>query len=76
MTSDSELRNLGEALQVTFSKMVRAGVKISRSPRMVSKSAFTLTIEPMTICEKCNNWSPADRCLWCKPDEFDGEGVA
>ena len=76
MASDSELKNLGEALRVTLAKLQEAGVIVSSLVYVDSDKLEKIYIDPMIVCSKCRNWSPADKCLWCKPDEFDGEGVA
>ena len=78
MASDSELRNLGEALQVTLDKLHSAGINITflQEFTLLEGIIYAVTINPIFICPKCKHWSPADRCLWCKPDDFDGGGVA
>ena len=84
MATDSELRNLGDTLRVTLSMMQDAGINVlvakmgiknTYQGKSDTSSSVQMNISPMTICEKCNNWSPADQCLWCEPD-FGGEGVA
>jgi len=75
MASDSELKNLTESLELTLSNMRKAGITFGWGPDL-DEHILRLWIKPWTGCEVCNRWSAADRCLWCKPDDFDGGGVA
>ncbi len=72
MKNSEELKDLGRVLALTSNRLEKAGCKIIIWP---CEYGMSFDIEPFTICDTCNRWSPADKCLWCD-DEFHGEGVA
>ena len=78
MTSDSELKNLSHVLQVTLARVNMAGIRVTSSQDIEGTKKYIrhITIEPLVECLKCGNLSLAERCLWCEPDDFGGEGVA
>ena len=76
MTSDSELRNVSESLKVTLFKAQRYGVNIDFQQLNGPPGKIQIWIDPLTVCPECMEWSLSDRCLWCKPDDFGGAGVA
>ena len=76
MASDSELKNVSESLKVTLARAQRYGVTINWEHLAGSGLMQVLIIDPLMVCPECMEWSLADHCLWCEPEEFDGEGVA
>ena len=80
MASDSDTRkrqlDLMRSLYKTLDELRKTGSNITIWGPMSNRHSLTVMVEPSFYCYTHQRWSVGDRCLWCKPDEFDGEGVA
>ena len=80
MTTDSNTRkrqlDLMRSLYRTLEELRKTGSNVTIWGPQSNKHKLTVRIEPSFYCYKHKRWSVGDRCLWCDPDEFGGEGVA
>ena len=79
MASDSDTRkrqlDLMRSLYKTLDELRKTGSNVTIwGPK--GGDSLTVMVEPSFYCYTHQRWSVGDRCLWCKPDDFDGEGVA